>query len=228
MSLKMGAILLAGGAGLRMGSSTPKQFILLNGISIAQHSLDLFLSMPEIIEIVIVCAPEYRHLIAAKSSGAKLSFAMPGKRRQDSVYHGLQALTQNPSLVCVHDAARPLITDSLLRKVAFAADQHGAAAAAVPLKFTIKESNAQGQVVHTPDRSRLWEIQTPQIVRLSLLQKGFAHAHHHDLTVTDDVSLVELLGLPVQLVEGCYRNIKVTTPEDLALIQALSLHSLHP
>ncbi len=221
MSSKIGAILLAGGVGSRMGMPLPKQFMLLNGKPIAQHCLDVFASMPEIIEIVIVCAPEYCHMFDLTDLQAKLSFAMPGNRRQDSVYNGLQELSLNPALVSVHDTARPLITTSLVQRIADAADKHGAATAALPVKFTVKESDDFGFVICTPDRSTLWEIQTPQIMRLSLLQAGFANAHLKDLTVTDDVSLVELMGLPVQLIEGCHRNLKITTPEDLVIAQAL-------
>ncbi len=222
MSLKIGAVLLAGGIGSRMGTPVPKQFLSLQDKPIVQHSLDVFISMPEIIEIVIVCSPEYRHLFFIDKCTAKLSFAMPGRRRQDSVYNGLQELLLNPILVCVHDAARPFITAPLVQRVAFAAEEHGAAVAALPVKFTIKESNVHKQVVCTPDRSSLWEIQTPQIVRYSLLQEGFEYANRHHLTVTDDASLIEQMGLPVQLVEGCHRNLKITTPEDLVIARALA------
>ncbi|MBA3602362.1 MAG: 2-C-methyl-D-erythritol 4-phosphate cytidylyltransferase [Parachlamydiaceae bacterium] len=204
-----------------MGLPLPKQFLILNGKPIAQHSLDVFASMPEIIEIVVVCAPEYHHLFDLSSVQAKLSFALPGNRRQDSVFNGLQELSLNPTLVSVHDTARPLITATLVHRIADAAEKYGAATAALPVKFTVRESDDFGLVVRTPNRSSMWEIQTPQIVRLSLLREGFANAHVKGLNVTDDVSLVELMGLPVQLIEGCHRNLKITTPEDLVIAQAL-------
>jgi 2-C-methyl-D-erythritol 4-phosphate cytidylyltransferase len=210
----VGVILAAGGVGTRMKTTTPKQFLLLNGKPIAQHSLDLFDSIPEIAEIVIVCAAEFRHQFSVESCRAIITFAEPGSRRQDSVYNGLQALTLDHSLVCVHDAARPYVTRPLVERVFIEARKHGAAVAAMPVKFTIKEANALGMVVKTPDRALLWEIQTPQVIELALLKAGFDHAHRHQLTVTDDVSLVEHLGEGVKLVEGCYSNIKITTPED--------------
>ncbi|MGZ3632746.1 MAG: 2-C-methyl-D-erythritol 4-phosphate cytidylyltransferase [Parachlamydiaceae bacterium] len=215
-------ILLAGGTGNRLPSPVPKQFLSLNGKPIIQYSLDVFATTPQVTEIVIVCAPEYRaHFSTSKlNPKIKLSFALPGLRRQDSVYNGLNALEIPPSLVCVHDTARPLITPSLVQDIANAAEIHGAATAAVPVKSTIKESNRLNQVTQTLDRSLLWEIQTPQIIRYPLLKQGFDYATKHNITVTDDASLAELIGAPVQLVTGAYQNIKITTPEDLLIAEA--------
>lgn len=214
----IGVILAAGGIGTRMKTTLPKQFLLLEGKPIAQHSLEIFDSIPEVTEIVIVCAAEHRHQFATETCRAKITFSHPGARRQDSVYNGLQAMTLDHAYVCVHDAARPYITRSLVNRVVIEAQKHGAATAAMPLKFTVKESDEHGLVVKTPDRASLWEIQTPQIIRLALLKTGFDHAHQHNLTVTDDVSLVEQLGVKVKLVEGCYSNIKITTPEDFKVV----------
>lgn len=211
----VGVILAAGGTGSRMQSDIPKQFLLSGGKPLVQHSLELFDSFPEVIEIVIVCAPEYRGLLSTKSCRARVTFADPGERRQDSVFNGLQALTQTLNFVCVHDAARPFITEPLVKRVFGAAKEYGAATAAMPVKFTIKEADKTGIVVKTPDRSCLWEIQTPQVIEMSLIKEGFDHANRHGLTVTDDTSLVEQLGVKVKLVEGCYGNIKITVPEDL-------------
>lgn len=214
-------ILLAGGIGSRMGSSIPKQFLMLQNKPIVMHSFDLFISMPEVTEIVVVCLPEYRHLFSNVTPGINLSFASPGNRRQDSVYNGLQTIKSPCSLVCIHDAARPFITDALVRRVIGAAAQHGAAAASMPLSFTIKETDSQQLVASTPDRSRYCEIQTPQVIQRDILKQGFAYALQHNLSVTDDVSLVEQLKLPVKLVEGAYANLKITTQDDLAFSEYL-------
>lgn len=222
MTEDTGVILLAGGTGSRLQSTIPKQFLLLNGKPIIQYSLDIFATLPQIKEIVIVCAPEHRHHFSTSDCKATITFALPGERRQDSVYHGLQALKTTPSLVCVHDAARPLITQDLVKRIAAAAQEHGAAVAAMPLKFTVKECNSTNQVARTPDRSLLWEIQTPQIMRTPLLRHGFEYAINNNITVTDDVSLLELIKIPVQLVQGSYRNIKITTPEDLLVAGAFT------
>lgn len=222
---KTAVILLAGGIGSRILSSIPKQFLLLKNKPIALHSFDLFSSMPEISEIVVVCADEYQHYFSSqsqtKADQIKITFAKPGNRRQDSVFNGLMAITTHPDLVCIHDSARPLIDIPLVQRVLIAAEALGAAAAGMPIKCTVKQCNSLGQVINTPDRSSLWEIQTPQVIEFSLLHRAFLHAQKYSLDVTDDVSLVEQLGLPVQIVKGSYSNIKITTPEDLILAENL-------
>lgn len=216
----LGVVLLAGGVGSRMGSPTPKQFLELKNKRISHYSFDLFNSMNEVLEIVVVCHPEYHHLFEASNKRIRIAFASPGERRQDSVYNGLQAITSS-SLICVHDSVRPFITIPMVRSVASAAKEYGAAAVGVSVKFTIKETDVQHFVAQTHDRSRLWEIQTPQIIQKPILERGFEHALKNKLTVTDDVSLVELLKLPVKLVEGTYTNLKITTQDDLAYSEYL-------
>lgn len=206
-------ILLAGGLGLRMGISMPKQFLPLGDKLIAQHSYELFRSIPQINEIIVVCEPEYQiHFPNAK-------YALPGNRRQDSVYNGFLKISQDSSLVCIHDSARPFLSKDDLLKVIDAGQKHGAAALASPVKSTIKEGCGDHFVTKTLDRSILWELHTPQVVIPSLLKKGFEIAQ--DITVTDDVSLVELTGHPVKLVAGSASNIKITTPVDLKLAEIL-------
>lgn len=211
----VGLVLLAGGSGMRMRSNTPKQFMMIDDKPMVLHSLDLFASIDSLVEIVVVCAEEYRPLFSSFKTNVKLSFAQPGARRQDSAYNGLMAMDSKPRYICIHDAARPYISLELVKRTIDAARECGAAACAMPLKFTVKQVDSKGMVIATPDRSTLWEIQTPQVIERSLLQKGFDYAYQNDLTVTDDLSLVENLGIPAKIVEGCYSNIKITTPEDL-------------
>lgn len=211
-------ILLAGGTGSRMQSSIPKQFLTLGSKPIALHSFELFASMPEIDEIIVVCSPESRILFKTERK-KQISFALPGERRQDSVYNGLQAASFD--LICIHDAARPFIDQPLVLRVLEAGRQFGAAAVGLPLKFTIKEIDHCQLVLNTPDRSKLWEIQTPQVVQHDILMQGFHYAHQHQLTVTDDVSLAELVKKPVKLVEGSSMNVKITVPSDLPIAHHL-------
>lgn len=218
---KVSAILVAGGQGSRMKTTTPKQFLTIKDKPVVKYSFDILMSMPEIAEVVVVCDPKYRHIFEQINPDIKLSFANPGSQRQDSVYNGLQAIAFNSELICIHDAARPLITQNLVSKVLQAANEHGAATAGMPLKFTVKEHNGNEFVKTTLDRSLIWEIQTPQVIKIDLIKQGFKNIQQNNLTVTDDVSVIELLNLPVKLVQGSYSNLKITTPEDLALAEYL-------
>lgn len=214
-------ILVAGGIGSRMQSAVPKQYLQIKSRPIADYSFALFTSMPEVSEIVVVCAKEYQSYFQNADNKLTITFAEPGLRRQDSVYNGLQAIQTDASIICVHDAVRPCINSHLVRRVIQAAKEYGAATAAMPLKFTLKQSDENGFVQKTLDRSSLWEIQTPQVIKRALLEKGFEKANREQITVTDDVSLIELLGHPVKLIEGSYSNIKVTSPEDLVICERM-------
>ncbi|GAQ79774.1 2-C-methyl-D-erythritol 4-phosphate cytidylyltransferase [Klebsormidium nitens] len=216
-------VLLAGGVGKRMGASMPKQYLPIRGQPIALYSLALFASLKEVGEIIVVCDPSYRQLFedAIQKSGRTLQWASPGKERQDSVFNGLQEVRTSAGLVCVHDSARPLLTHEDARRVFRDGLRHGAAVLGVPVKQTIKEAKAGGFVARTLNRSLLWEMQTPQVIKPDLLRRGFEHVRREGLEVTDDVSIVEYLNAPVKITQGSYTNIKVTTPEDLLLAEKL-------
>ncbi len=217
--MKISAVLLAGGMGARMESPLPKQYLLLNGKPIACHSLEIFLNHPMVEQVIVVCALEFRPHFSRYS----VQFADPGARRQDSLFNGLE-IAKHP-WVCVHDAARPNLTAELLDRLIEEGKEVGAATLALPVKNTVKECDQNGFVSSTPDRHYIWEVQTPQLLTKEILEKGFAYANTHRLTVTDDVSLAELIGHPVKLVSGSYQNIKITTPEDLLLCQSISSQS---
>jgi len=179
-------------------------------------------------EIVIVCAEDYRtifedHIAARDGPTPTISYASGGKERQDSVENGLAKITSE--FVAVHDAARPLVTCDEVERVITDAKKYGAALLAVQTKATIKEARAgdnDDQMVNsTPDRKLLWEAHTPQVIRTDLLREGFRLASSQKLMVTDDVSVVEAAGEPVKLTQGEYTNIKVTTPEDIAVAETI-------
>lgn len=219
-------ILLAGGSGTRMGNANPKQYLPVLGKPIALWSFELFITIAQIHEIIVVCQQEHQEFFkeifdTKKHAGIELKFALPGKRRQDSVFNGLQEISKESELVCIHDSARPLITREMVERVLQDGYETGAAAVGMPLKFTIKEADPAGNVVGTPDRSRFWEVQTPQVVHPKLLREAFVIVDKENLTVTDDLSLVELLNKPVKMVEGSYSNLKITTPDDLHLAELL-------
>lgn len=208
-------ILLAGGKGTRFGGALPKQYFPLQKKPVALHSFDLFLEMSAISEIVVVCEPCYQHFF----SSSKTIFALPGVRRQDSVFSGLQK--SNCDLICIHDAARPFPEKSQVIELLKDALEIGAAALGIPANSTMKECTSFNQVVKTVPRSSLWEIQTPQAIKRDLLVLAFQKAYRENIEVTDDVALIEHLGEPVKITMGSKRNIKITTPFDLELASFL-------
>jgi 2-C-methyl-D-erythritol 4-phosphate cytidylyltransferase len=213
------AILLAGGTGSRMGEGIPKQFRPLCGRPLALYSFDFFNRMSEIDEIVVVCPPAYRSLFA--QSMKPLVFALPGKRRQDSVYHGLLASGSGAHFICVHDSARPFIEEKAFIELLDSAITHGAAALAVPATSTIKRAGPDQRVLQTLPRNELWELQTPQVIRRSLFFRAYAHAEKILFEATDDLSLVEELGEPAVLVKSSPGNFKITTPIDWLLAEKI-------
>ncbi|MBS3904709.1 MAG: 2-C-methyl-D-erythritol 4-phosphate cytidylyltransferase [Simkania sp.] len=219
-SRSISVVLLAGGIGTRTGADIPKQFLPLGGIPIVLHSFHLFTSIPDILEIVVVCDVPFR-IHFPDLLNPRISFAMPGERRQDSVWNGFCACDPQADLICIHDGARPLLVKEDLLSLLAAAREHRAAALAVPVKQTIKQANELGFVENTLDHSNLWEMHTPQVIASDLLRKGFEIAAKNHITVTDDVALIELLHHPVKLVRGEERNLKVTTPIDLTIAETL-------
>ncbi|GMH23849.1 hypothetical protein Nepgr_025692 [Nepenthes gracilis] len=216
-------ILLAGGKGKRMGASIPKQYLPLLGQPIALYSLRMFSCMVEVKEVIVVCDPSYEDVFedVKEKLRVDLKYALPGKERQDSVYSGLQLVDSSSELVCIHDSARPLVSSGDVEEVLKDGWLHGAAVLGVPVKATIKEANSDCFVVKTLDRKTLWEMQTPQVIKPELLKKGFDLVNRDGLQVTDDVSIVEHLKHPVYITEGCYTNIKITTPDDLLLAERI-------
>ena len=212
-------ILAAGGIGSRMGASTPKQYLPLSGKPIALHSFELFCEMDEIDEIIVVCDDEFRPLFS--STRKPILFAKPGKRRQDSIFNGLCAAFKNASIICTHDAARPFVERNEIRTLLEKTLEIGAATLASPAICTIKQCHEDRIVEKTLDRTKLWEIQTPQALRRDCLVQGFAYALANDIEVTDDTSLAELLHQPIAVVPSSRHNFKITTPDDLAIAQAL-------
>ena len=197
---------------------TAEQFLELRGKPVLEHSIDLLLGVQQMTALVIVIAEEFRtmDLWLPQLLAHSVKFADPGAERQDSVSNGLDAIPAECTIVAVHDAARPLVTlDNVHTCIADGAE-HGAAVLAVPMKATVKEG-ADGFVERTLDRSKLWEIQTPQVIRPQLLRDGFAKVRAEGLEVTDDVSIVEQMGAPVKLTMGEYTNLKLTTPEDMVI-----------
>ena len=211
---------MAAGESRRMGS-VDKTFAPLLGLPLIAHTVETFESSALVTELVLVLSPgklKEGEALARERGWRKLtSVCQGGPRRQDSVLLGLERL-HSCQWVAVHDGARPCVGPELLERGLVAARETGAAVAAVPAKDTVKVVSSLGLVEATPPRDSLWMVQTPQVFRYDLLLRA-----HRDCinTVTDDAAIVENLGHGVKVFMGSYTNLKVTTPEDLALADAL-------
>ena len=196
MKEKTTAIVLAAGQGKRMHSKIQKQFLEIQGHPVLYYSLKCFQESPLIHDIIIVTAG--------------------GKERYDSVYKGLLAC-EECKYVFIHDGARPFITEEILERGMFGVQETGACVVGMPSKDTVKVADEADFVSETPDRKRVWTVQTPQIFSYDLIKKAHEGIRKKDMTaITDDAMVVEQeSGVQVRLVEGSYQNIKITTPEDL-------------
>ena len=213
-------VILGAGQGQRM-CGVDKIFTPLKGIPLIAHSLRTFASMSNVHKIALVLSEgrlsEGTTLADRYGAGKVVRVCKGGARRQDSVRAGLDGL-DHCDWVIVHDGARPIVDPPTIVRGMEAAMDTGAAVCAVPAKDTIKLVSNDGLVRETPPRERLWQVQTPQVFRYSLIMEA------HDKcegTFTDDASMVESLGVAIKVFMGSYRNIKVTTPEDLLLAEAL-------
>lgn len=216
----VGAVIVAAGRSARMGG-IDKIVAPLAGRPLLLHTLAAFEACAAVQRVVVVTATDRCNAIAALIAEAgctKVVEVVPGgARRQDSVRAGLERLT-DVEIVAVHDGARPLVTPALIAEGVSLAERTGAAVAAWPVAETLKRADASGRVQETIPRDGVWLIQTPQVFRRELLLAAYAAT---DADVTDDAMLVERLGQPVYLYRGAPENIKVTTPSDLTLAEAL-------
>ncbi|AEV17423.1 2-C-methyl-D-erythritol 4-phosphate cytidylyltransferase [Geobacillus sp. G4] len=217
------AIVLAAGRGKRMNAGMNKQFLELGGEPLIVRTLNVFERDERCTRIVLVVNPaersRFEQLLARFRIQKVAALTDGGEERQHSVYNGLQALA-GEEIVLIHDGARPFVRVHHLHELVNAAVQYGAAIPAVRVKDTIKKANGLF-VEQTIDRSSLWAVQTPQAFRLSLIMEAHEAAKQAGYLGTDDASLVERIGKPVKIIEGDYRNIKLTTPEDLLFAEAI-------
>ena len=220
--MKVQVIIVAGGVGTRFKSKVPKSFVLLKGKPLIAHSLSVFQHSKEIDSVIVVGHKDHLSKFGRLSRSFKKISAVVsgGASRADSVKCGLAVADVDTDIVLVHDAARPLIDAAMLVRLMNALRTHKAAIVAVPVKATIKKVNAKTSMVEeTLRRDQLWDVQTPQGFHKDVLVK--AHAKKFQGEATDDAMLVERLGIKVGVVMGDYRNIKITTPEDLKIAKNL-------
>ena len=222
MEPKVGAIIVAAGSSTRM-QGVDKTFAPLLGRPLISHTIDKFEEFAPVTQIVLVLADDSlevgRSLVNERGFRKISHVCAGGSRRQDSVKAGLDALDPC-GWVMVHDGARPGLDQPLLQRglEAVAASPDGAAIAGVPVKDTVKVVDSRGVVTDTPPRETLWAAQTPQVFDYDLLRR--AHANFHG-DATDDAMMVEALGCQVRIFLGSYENLKVTTPEDLVVMEAV-------
>lgn len=220
------AIFPAAGQGKRMGAGMNKVFMELDGTSVLVRTLLRFSACGAVDNLVVVVAEEELALAADMLEGVSglkpWRLAAGGSERQYSVWNGIQAIegAGDGDIILVHDAARPFVPAATILAIISAAREKGAAIAAVPVKNTIKLCNQDGEVTDTPDRRLLWEVQTPQGFRRSILVRANQQAAADGFLGTDDAGLVERLGEKVYIVQSDYRNIKLTTPEDMVVARA--------
>ncbi len=219
------AIIAAAGAGTRMASDRPKQFLLLAGMPIIIHTLNRFEQCDSINEVIVVLPAEESAgflSLAGKYGLRKIARVVPGgATRADSVKRGLMAIrAATAEIVAVHDGVRPFVTVEEIEATIAAARTDGAAILAAPVTDTIKQV-ADGRIVKSLDRAVLRRALTPQCFRYQILCDAYQRADVSDRSLTDESALVEHLGHPVTIVEGSARNIKITTTEDLAIAEAI-------
>jgi 2-C-methyl-D-erythritol 4-phosphate cytidylyltransferase len=221
----VGAVIVAAGRGARLGGSLPKQYLPIAGVPMLLRSLRPFVSHPEVRQVVLVL-PEAEAAAPpawlAPHLGECLRLVAGGAERGDSVAAGLAALDAACGVVLVHDAARPFVTRDVLDAVIGAARDGVGAVPAVPVADTLKAEGAPGVVARTVPREGLWRAQTPQGFPRAMLEEAHARARADGVRGTDDAALVERIGGVVRLVPGDPRNLKVTTPDDLALAEVLA------
>ena len=226
MKGKFAAVLPAGGLGKRMGGNIPKQLMVLGGMPVYRYSLETFLSMDEIAEVVMAVPADWKDHFekeifsdnASELIRTKMKIVVGGAERWQSVENGVNALTSNAEFVLVHDVARPFISKEIIRDVCETLVTKGSCLVAKPAVDTIKIAK-DGCVQQTIDRNTVWMAQTPQAASIALLKKlyGRIAAEPLNFTPTDEASILEYFGESVYIVKGNNPNDKLTTPEDFEI-----------
>ncbi len=220
LTVHVSAIIAAGGRGTRLGASMPKQFLMLGGRPILQHSVEAYLGHPLVMDIVVALPPDLLADLPAylRDREKPVRVVEGGARRQDSVANAFAAVPPGASVVVIHDAARPLVPADVITRTITAAGESGAALAAMRATDTVKRGDGAGLVRETLPRDEVFLAQTPQAFRVDVLRAALAVQGE----ATDEAMLAERAGFPVRLVEGDPRNMKITAPGDLEAAERLA------
>lgn len=222
-------LIAAAGQGKRMKSDTNKQYLNLGSKPVLAHTLKHFVENDLVDEIIIIVREDEleeceKEVVEKYYLHENIKIVSGGSERQYSIYNGLQALDNNCHIVIIHDGARPFITKQIIDSSIDEVVGTNAVGVGVPVKDTIKIVNDNSLIIDTPDRSKLWSIQTPQTFMKEILFKAHKKAKEEDYLGTDDCVLVERIGHPVKMIMGSYENIKITTPEDLIIGEAILIN----
>lgn len=224
MARDVGVIIVAAGSSTRTSGQELKQFRWVAGKPMLLHSLQSFMSREDVVSVVCVLPGEY---VADPPPWIfqcdidRLLISIGGRTRTESVQHGLEDLPNEAAIALIHDAARPLLDQAMIDRVIAKVRDGACAVPALPVVDTIKEVDADGRVIRTVDRTRLWRVQTPQGFPREAIERAHREARAAGVTATDDAALCERIGLPVVLVPGSERALKVTDESDFERIESL-------
>ena len=226
MKRDVGVIIVAAGSGSRTGSAELKQFRWIAGKPMLLHSIQTFQARVDV--AMVVCVLPREHVgdpppWIFQSDADRLLLSVGGRERSESVANGLEDLPSECEIVVIHDAARPLVTSETIGRVIDEARKGNGAVAALPVTDTLKRVDSSGKVIETVDRFGLWRAQTPQAFPRKVIERAHKEARDADRIVTDDAALCEKIGLPVVVVRGSERALKITEENDFALAEALSI-----
>lgn len=218
-------IIPAAGTGRRMGAAKNKLLLPLNGEPVLCHTLRAFKGCGELAEVILAVREDemetIRNLAASVALHCPVKVVVGGPTRQESVANGARAASEQCREIWVHDGARPFVDSAMLHRLVHRTEEHVNAVVAVAVKDTVKRADADGCVLDTPQRQGLWLIQTPQVFSRNDFLTALSSAERDGYQGTDDASLLERINSPVQIIEGNYFNIKITTPEDIILAEAI-------
>lgn len=218
-------IIPAAGLGKRMKSATPKPYLQLGGLTVLEHTLSCFIDLAGLSQVIVSTTAFYRqqteNILHRLFPEHQTIVVEGGLERQHSIYNALQKVKDGIELVAVHDAVRPFVSEIAIRKCLEHAVKFDGAILGVPVKDTIKKLDSEGRIVETPNRSELWQAQTPQIFGRKILMTAYNKALESGAVGTDDASLVEAVGGVVKVVKGSRDNFKLTYPLDFKIAELL-------